>query len=351
METKIARLCWNSYHWVKPSGSAGKSTDVNSFEVNPGFGHEEWIFDLNKVIDGYKYAFLQPLNIAGDKHHHQDYCIYLYTIYQGERRCVGRINHAIVIDKVEAQVVLDKYVQRGWFEQMQQQLAAVGLVPGSLVDKNPLLNFNVKFKPKDVELYDEIVFNKELVPGHRYNLQNVKQPFIDFISSHTQQLKGVDISADLTAILQDDDLSDSTRLSLVNARVGQGEFRSNVIKIWGNGECCALTYVDIREMLVASHVKAWSECSSTSERLDGANGILLCAHIDKLFDRHLITFIKTGHRYLLKMHPSLNKGQLKVLGINEGDELMTSRLDLEMHARFDEYLSHHNRKFDEMVVA
>jgi len=94
-------------------------------------------------------------------------------------------------------------------------------------------------------------------------------------------------------------------LDLVNARVGQGKFRSNVINTWGNGECCAFTFVDIIEVLVASHVKAWSECSSTSERLDGANGILLCAHIDKLFDRHLITFIKTGHRYLLKLQPSL----------------------------------------------
>lgn len=348
MENKIARLCWNSHHWEKPSGVVGKSTDVNSFEVNPGFGPEEWIFDLTKVIDGYKYAFLQPLNIAGDKHHHQDYCIYLYAIYKGERRCVGRINHAIVIDKAEAQVALDRYVKRGWFEQMQQQLAEVGLEPNRLVENNPLLNFNLKFKPEDLELFDEIVFSKSLVPGHRYNLQNVNPAFIEFIQNHTGQQTGADISADLAAILRDDDLSESTRLALVNARVGQGEFRSNVIKTWGNGERCALTFVDIREMLVASHIKAWSECASTNERLDGANGILLCAHIDKLFDRHLITFIKTGHRYLLKMHPSLNKSQLKALGINDGDELMTSRLDLEMHARFDEYLGHHNRKFEEI---
>jgi len=41
---------------------------------------------------------------------------------------------------------------------------------------------------------------------------------------------------------------------------------------------------------------------------------------------------------------------LKALGIKDGDELMTTRLDLEMHARFDEYLRYHNQKFDEKVV-
>lgn len=36
--------------------------DIKSYEVTPGFGHEEWIFDFTKLIDGYKYSFLQALN-------------------------------------------------------------------------------------------------------------------------------------------------------------------------------------------------------------------------------------------------------------------------------------------------
>lgn len=62
MDEKIARICWNIQSWKKPSGPLGKSKDTNSFEVNPGFGHEEWIFDFEKLIDGYKYSFLEPLN-------------------------------------------------------------------------------------------------------------------------------------------------------------------------------------------------------------------------------------------------------------------------------------------------
>ncbi|MCZ8485692.1 HNH endonuclease signature motif containing protein [Vibrio lentus] len=60
----------------------------------------------------------------------------------------------------------------------------------------------------------------------------------------------------------------------------------------GNGECCALTLTSVREILIASHIVPWSKCESDEQRLDGANGILLCAHIDKLFDAHLLTFIK-----------------------------------------------------------
>ncbi len=135
------------------------------------------------------------------------------------------------------------------------------------------------------------------------------------------------------------------RESLVLSRVGQGLFRQNVINSWGNGESCALTLSSIREMLIASHIVPWSKCESDAQRLDGANGILLCAHIDKLFDAHLLTFIKKGSKYISKLSPKLDASLLKGLGIQNGEELCSTKLNEAHRKRFETYLETHNNEF------
>lgn len=54
-----------------------------------------------------------------------------------------------------------------------------------------------------------------------------------------------------------------------------------------NGKC-ALTGIDIRKLLVASHIIPWSE--NKEERLNPENGICLSALYDKAFDKGLIAF-------------------------------------------------------------
>lgn len=136
------------------------------------------------------------------------------------------------------------------------------------------------------------------------------------------------------------------RESLVLSRIGQGKFRQNVINSWGNGECCALTLTSIREILIASHIVPWSKCESDEQRLDGANGILLCAHIDKLFDAHLLTFIKKGSKYISQLSPKLNVSLLKSLGVQSGEELCADQLSEIERERFEKYLETHNNEFN-----
>ncbi|OBS97277.1 hypothetical protein A9261_11710 [Vibrio tasmaniensis] len=136
------------------------------------------------------------------------------------------------------------------------------------------------------------------------------------------------------------------RESLVLSRIGQGKFRQNVINSWGNGECCALTLTSVREILIASHIVPWSKCESDEQRLDGANGILLCAHIDKLFDAHLLTFIKKGSKYISQLSPKLNVSLLKSLGIQSGEELCADQLSEIERERFEKYLETHNNEFN-----
>jgi hypothetical protein len=83
----------------------------------------------------------------------------------------------------------------------------------------------------------------------------------------------------------------TTRKALIDARLGQGQFRADVAERWVNK--CAVTACGVPEMLRASHIKPWSECTNR-ERLDGFNGLLLVAHIDALFDNGLISFENDG---------------------------------------------------------
>ena len=79
---------------------------------------------------------------------------------------------------------------------------------------------------------------------------------------------------------------------MVRQRVGQDIYRESLMDYWGGA--CAVTGIVIPELLRASHAKPWSECASDAERLNVFNGFLLVAHLDALFDRHLMTFTETG---------------------------------------------------------
>ncbi len=79
--------------------------------------------------------------------------------------------------------------------------------------------------------------------------------------------------------------------NLVKCRIGQGNFREALINYWKG---CAVTKFDKIELLIASHIKPWSD-STNSERLDVFNGLLLTPNLDKLFDKGYISFDNSGY--------------------------------------------------------
>lgn len=83
----------------------------------------------------------------------------------------------------------------------------------------------------------------------------------------------------------------TTRESIVQARVGQGQFRASLLSIWQGR--CALTGIENQDLLVASHIEAWCMADNVA-RLDPDNGLLLATHVDRLFDRGLISFAGDG---------------------------------------------------------
>ena len=110
-------------------------------------------------------------------------------------------------------------------------------------------------------------------------------------------------------------LSISTeRDALTKARLGQGLFRQRVAEL---EPVCRVTGLERQEFLVASHIKPWRDCDNR-ERLSGSNGLLLSPHIDKLFDRHWISFDSGGQ--LIWQHEAAGEA-LRCWGI-EGVNLM-----------------------------
>lgn len=71
-------------------------------------------------------------------------------------------------------------------------------------------------------------------------------------------------------------------------RKGQEYFRRMILANYGGR--CALTGIDIPQVLLASHIIPWSDAEHHSERLNPSNGICLSALYDKAFDKGLITF-------------------------------------------------------------
>lgn len=80
---------------------------------------------------------------------------------------------------------------------------------------------------------------------------------------------------------------------LVRQRVGQATFRQALLDYWGGA--CAVTGINLPEILRASHAKPWAVCANDEERLNVFNGLLLTANLDALFDRGLITFAEDGY--------------------------------------------------------
>lgn len=110
-------------------------------------------------------------------------------------------------------------------------------------------------------------------------------------------------------------LSKTERYALVQARIGQGNYRKMLMGIWDAK--CAVTGCAIETVLVASHAKPWKD-SSNQERLDPFNGLLLAASIDRLFDKGLISFEDDGG---IVVNQELSDSELKLIGLSRQSRL------------------------------
>jgi len=81
------------------------------------------------------------------------------------------------------------------------------------------------------------------------------------------------------------DLRGEDKIRAVKTRINQNVFRQIVVANYSRK--CAITGIDIPELLFASHIIPWSQ--NENERLNPENGVCLSALYDKAFDKGLIS--------------------------------------------------------------
>ncbi|WP_238651801.1 HNH endonuclease [Paenibacillus piscarius] len=106
-----------------------------------------------------------------------------------------------------------------------------------------------------------------------------------------------------------DDLSRTEKLTMIKLRVAQSIFKDRLLQQRQKCDLCGLTNV---RLLRASHIKQWSSCKDSNERLDPENGLLLCPNHDQIFDRKLISFDDVGNILISPMLTDLDRNFLNI---------------------------------------
>lgn len=179
-ERYLARLCWNSNNWTRPSGDADEQEDTYSSRV--GFGHEEWLFNFEWVLDGWKYGFLQPVNRSLEKVQGRVLDIRLYTIRPDSAWFyVGHIPRCEVLTEDQAEGFGKQFKRNGWLKEMIRHVEHVGGNARRTLYEEWTGSVNVRFRPSDAELYDPIipVGEKDAIRKlRRYTLVEVRDDIV-----------------------------------------------------------------------------------------------------------------------------------------------------------------------------
>lgn len=114
--------------------------------------------------------------------------------------------------------------------------------------------------------YEEEVLAADRIVSQETNPQTISKKLIDYF--------------DITKEGED-------QLSIAKRRKGQDYFRRMILYNYGGR--CALTGINVPQLLLASHIIPWADKSHQNDRLNPCNGICLSALYDKAFDKGFIT--------------------------------------------------------------
>lgn len=194
-----------------------------------------------------------------------------------------------------------------------------GLIQGSILDIKSKTNFDALV----IKVHKLPIFQECNNTGHNM-YSSALNKYSEYLSLGTIQT----FEEDIEEILNQESIESTEKDQLINARVGQGQFRQSLLNFWGK---CAVTGVSDPALLLASHIKPWSK-SSDFERLDKFNGLLLTPNLDRAFDQGLISFDSSG-RILL----SIEFKDPEKLGIDE-------RVKINLESEHQIYMEFHREK-------
>lgn len=183
---KITRLSFNKTDWQRPTGDARKLEAPGTYNQLNGFGHEDWLFRSDWVIDGWRYAFIQGVNKSHAKliRAGKPLDLVLYTIHPDRRRrYVATIQNVECLCDVQATDAVAAFKRRGWYAAMLREIKAVnGNVKalGAIEWAPEILNVRFRlaavtmFPPDSFAAADDTVNRRK-----RYQLEDFSTPVED----------------------------------------------------------------------------------------------------------------------------------------------------------------------------
>lgn len=127
------------------------------------------------------------------------------------------------------------------------------------------------------------------------------------------------------------------KISIIKSRVNQNFFRQSVLASYAS--TCCITGLCTPQLLIASHIKPWRDCTP-QEKTDPRNGVCLNALHDKAFDQGFITILPNYKIKISKRLKDVFNGEVinKYFVSYNGQEIMFP----EKFLPNKEYLEYHN---------
>lgn len=156
MQVYLQRLCWNTHLWRSPSGAVPVGED--SYAGRYGFGHEEWNFNTNDVIDGHVYGYIyhQP----PDDRLPGPVDIYFYALTPSKQRVlVGVYKEARYLNSAERGHLKQRMEDLGILDRRAEEIEAFGrtIFADSQKKARELLRrefaWNLRVLPEHVHVY------------------------------------------------------------------------------------------------------------------------------------------------------------------------------------------------------
>lgn len=365
----VRPLFWNSGNYQAPTGAKATS----GYPFDHGFGHEEWNNNPgNKLqLDGalhrvFYMTDLKPKLEIGD----DDNVVIFFVASQGTQYLLGIASNASEIigrstrlriakslrfegrwrEAWEQVTVQERYdspeaFRKFWIEEALESAVTWKCPEDQFVwfDRKRQLNVREvtgkdKF-PTRYNAFQELTPEQvqRLLSSARVDMTNLDQDSGSLVLNLKDKLEAADdeLENDLAKINLNTRLDATTRKALIDARCGQGRFRSDLLRVW-KGSCC-VTSCTLGVALRASHIRPWKDSGNT-DRLDCENGLMLVATLDALFDRGWISFADDG---AIQISESISKAERDRLG------LVGLRIQRPLTAKQKINLSYHRReKFD-----
>jgi hypothetical protein len=176
----VARLAYNSRRWWCPTHAAEVQESGNSYRTMHGFGHEDWLFRSEWLLDGWRYGFVQGVNKSRNKLLQDGiaFDLRLFTMpTAGDRRAVAEISEAECLSDEAAAEAVAAFERLGWLDTMRAEVRAAG-GDSTALDRNEYAPFilNLRYRLDNVCWLDADVPLSPNDPIHkikRYNLCEV----------------------------------------------------------------------------------------------------------------------------------------------------------------------------------